>query len=85
MPKAFKLIFTSPSSAEERAINSSAEFIGAIRRRRGERRTRTAVAQILNMRSVDPRAIAYTAVQVSGQPSMQAHDFMTWLASIRTL
>lgn len=84
MPKAFKLLFTSPSSAEEEPINSTPDLIGAIRHRRGERRTRPHVAHRLKLKSVDPRAIAYTAVQVSGQPSMQTHDFMTWLASIRT-
>lgn len=35
------------------------------RRTAGERRTRCDVAGLLNMKSVQPRSIAYTAVQVS--------------------
>ncbi|KAH0832176.1 hypothetical protein J3R83DRAFT_13091 [Lanmaoa asiatica] len=55
--KAFKLIFTSPSSADKEDTN------GPTKRCRGERRTRANVAHLLKMKQVTPRAIAYIAVQ----------------------
>ena len=55
--QSFKLIFTSPTSVDE-------EEDAPAKRRRAERRTRAHVAQILKMKKVTPRAIAYIAVQV---------------------
>ncbi|KAH7903714.1 hypothetical protein BJ138DRAFT_1107442 [Hygrophoropsis aurantiaca] len=71
--RAFKYIFTSPSSAEEPAGNNEDEGQdqpqAPLRKRRktsnsGERRTRSCVASLLGMTSVQPRAIAYIAVQL---------------------
>jgi hypothetical protein len=55
--QSFKLIFTSPTSVDE-------EEDAPTKRRHVERRTRSHVAQILKMKKVTPRAIAYIAVQV---------------------
>ena len=55
--QSFKLIFTSPTSIDE-------EDDAPAKCRRAERRTRANVAQILGMKKVTPRAIAYVAVQV---------------------
>jgi hypothetical protein len=64
--KAFKHIFTSPSSAAETRPDeeSTPEPLYKRSRTQGERRTRSDVATLLGMRSVQPRAIAYSAVQV---------------------
>jgi len=66
--QAFKFIFTSPTSAELDPENQhdgvSAQHHSKRKRTTGERRTRCHVAGILNMTSVQPRAIAYIAVQV---------------------
>ncbi|KAG1848140.1 hypothetical protein C8R48DRAFT_677345 [Suillus tomentosus] len=60
--KAFKRVFTSPSSTDkEQPVDSVAR--SAHNRNSGERRTRRDVATLLNMRSVQPRAIAYVSVQ----------------------
>lgn len=58
--KAFKQIFTSPTSVLKMDDESSPRK----RRRRDERRTRSHVASLLGMKSVSPRAVAYTAVQL---------------------
>ncbi|KAG1897730.1 uncharacterized protein F5891DRAFT_1191658 [Suillus fuscotomentosus] len=64
--RAFKHIFTSPSSAGEIQPDQD-EFSREPRYKRsrtsGEWRTRSDVAALLGMRSVQPRAIAYSAVQ----------------------
>ncbi|KAG1785968.1 uncharacterized protein HD556DRAFT_1450170 [Suillus plorans] len=61
--KAFKRVFTSPSSTdEEQAVDSVAR--SALGRNSGERRTRRDVSTLLNMRSIQPRAIAYISVQL---------------------
>ncbi|KAG1886592.1 hypothetical protein F4604DRAFT_1675484 [Suillus subluteus] len=57
---AFKRVFTSPSSTDEQPIDSARS---AHNRNSGERRTRRDVATLLDMRSVQPRAIAYVSVQ----------------------
>ncbi|KAF8130988.1 hypothetical protein EV363DRAFT_1331056 [Boletus edulis] len=59
--RAFKLIFTSPSSADE---EENPDPVLARKRRCGERRTRKHVASLIRMKTVEPRAIAYTATQV---------------------
>ncbi|KAG2738150.1 hypothetical protein P692DRAFT_20759487 [Suillus brevipes Sb2] len=62
--KAVKHIFTSPTSAENTSgLLSSCDFPKR-RRTTGERRTRCDVAGLLRMTSIQPRAIAYTAVQL---------------------
>ncbi|KAF8131920.1 hypothetical protein EV363DRAFT_1449624 [Boletus edulis] len=53
----FKVIFTSPSSVDE-------DHDTPEKRRRAERSTRRNVAQLLKMNKVQPRAIAYVAVQL---------------------
>ncbi|KAF8419799.1 hypothetical protein L210DRAFT_3615596 [Boletus edulis BED1] len=55
--KSFKVIFTSPSSIDE-------DHDTPEKRRRAERSTRRNVAQLLKMNKVQPRAIAYVAVQL---------------------
>ncbi|KAG1787335.1 uncharacterized protein HD556DRAFT_1448824 [Suillus plorans] len=60
--KAFKRVFTSPSSTDEEQPVDSAR--SAHNRNSGERRTRRDVATLLDMRSVQPRAIAYVSVQL---------------------
>ncbi|KAG0695753.1 hypothetical protein DFH29DRAFT_1005161 [Suillus ampliporus] len=66
--KAFKYIFTSPTSTDSDLENQydgvSAQCHSRRKRTTGERRTRRHVAGILNMTSVQPRAIAYIAVQL---------------------
>ncbi|KAH0825709.1 hypothetical protein J3R83DRAFT_10041 [Lanmaoa asiatica] len=57
--RAFKAIFTSPSSADDEDQPPN-----LTKRRRGERRTRTNMASLVAMESVEPRAIAYAAVQL---------------------
>ncbi|KAF8121428.1 hypothetical protein EV363DRAFT_1457848 [Boletus edulis] len=61
--RAFKHIFTSPSSADEDENTDVDRRVGP-KRRHGERRTRNHVAHLLKMKSVEPRAIAYVAVQL---------------------
>ncbi|KAG1880603.1 hypothetical protein C8R48DRAFT_587883 [Suillus tomentosus] len=69
--KTYKFIFTSPTSAEmedQEELNPddiSTQGHPKQRRTAGERRTRCDVAGLLNMKSVQPRSIAYTAVQAS--------------------
>ncbi|KAF8440992.1 hypothetical protein L210DRAFT_3399936, partial [Boletus edulis BED1] len=58
--KAFKLIFTSPSSVTDKSVLDPRPH----KRRFAERCTRTNVAGLLRMKKVEPRAIAYVAVQV---------------------
>ena len=66
----FKAIFTSPTSAErddpEQTNSNDISTHSRLKRPRtsGERRTRCDVAGLLNMKSAQPRAIAYAAVQV---------------------
>lgn len=71
--KAFKHIFTSPSSTDFDSVPddtsddsrvSTAE--SPLKRRKGlsDRRSRSHVASLIGMKSVAPRAIAYTAVQL---------------------
>ncbi|OJA17327.1 hypothetical protein AZE42_11133 [Rhizopogon vesiculosus] len=67
--KAFKYLFTSPTSAElvdpeNQHDGVSAQRHSRCKRTTGELRTRRHVAGILNMTSVQPQAIAYTAVQL---------------------
>ncbi|KAG1855855.1 hypothetical protein C8R48DRAFT_608627, partial [Suillus tomentosus] len=68
--KTFKYIFTSPTSAETEdqeelsPDNISTQGHPKQRRTSGERRTRCNVVALLNMKSVQPRSIAYTAVQL---------------------
>ncbi|KAG1843760.1 hypothetical protein F4604DRAFT_1596593, partial [Suillus subluteus] len=71
--KAVKHIFTSPSSAEEDpetlqpdASTETPSQVHLPKRRRttGERRTQCDVAGLLQMKSVQPRALAYAAVQL---------------------
>ncbi|KAI5981102.1 hypothetical protein EDD15DRAFT_2416898 [Pisolithus albus] len=71
--KAFKHIFTSPSSADfESAPDDTDNDSGVLaaepplKRRKGpsDRRSRSHVASLIGMKSVSPRAIAYTAVQL---------------------
>ncbi|KAG1802485.1 hypothetical protein EV424DRAFT_1584541 [Suillus variegatus] len=65
--RTFKHIFTSPSSAGETRPDEETfhqEPLYKRSRTSGERRTRSDVAALLGMRSVHPRAIAYSAVQL---------------------
>ncbi|KAG1795911.1 hypothetical protein EV424DRAFT_1547313 [Suillus variegatus] len=66
--KAFKHIFTSPSSAKEvDGDGDGADAIVASQRRRSsesDMTTRSHVANIIGMKSVTPRSIAYTACQL---------------------
>ncbi|KAG1737719.1 hypothetical protein EDD22DRAFT_959633 [Suillus occidentalis] len=62
--KAVKHIFTSPTSAENPSASLSLCDFPKRRRTTGERRTRCDVAGLLGMKSIQPRAIAYTAVQL---------------------
>lgn len=67
--QAFKAIFTSPSSANE--VDGEGDGADIIennrraRRRSDQAKVKTCVASIIGMRKVTPRAIAYTACQVS--------------------
>lgn len=58
--KAFKQIFTSPTSA----LKMDDKPPSRKHQRRDERSTRTHVASLIGMKSVCPRAIAYVAVQL---------------------
>lgn len=66
--KAFKHIFTSPSSAKEvEGDGNGADAIMASQHRRtseSDAATRSHVANIIGMKMVTPRSIAYTACQV---------------------
>ncbi|KAG1894575.1 uncharacterized protein F5891DRAFT_1130914 [Suillus fuscotomentosus] len=68
--KTFKYIFTSPTSAEmdeqEQLSPEVLSMQGRPKQRRtdGEHRTHSNVAGLLNMKSVQPRSIAYAAVQL---------------------
>jgi len=61
--QAFKAIFISPTSAEE-FENEISEPGSSRKCRQGERRTRTNVAKLIGMKTVQPWAIAYVACQV---------------------
>lgn len=69
--QAFKFLFTSPTSAQdiscEDDINDQAtQTMRPLKRARNNKApTRGHVAQLLGMKSVTPRAIAYVSVQVS--------------------
>lgn len=69
--QAFKFLFTSPTSAQdiscEDDINDQAtQTTRPLKRARNNKApTRGHVAQLLGMKSVTPRAIAYVSVQVS--------------------
>lgn len=68
--QAYKFIFTSPTSAEE--IENEKDLEGpaarpAKRSRRHRAPTRGHIANIMGMKSVTPRSIAYVAVQVSAK------------------
>ena len=78
-----KLIFTSPSSVDE-VVDPVTTSNGQLKRRRGERRTRTHVAGILGMKKIAPRAIAYVAVQVSILCPLMTFGLVA-IAAIRTL
>ncbi|KAG0698533.1 hypothetical protein DFH29DRAFT_1002776 [Suillus ampliporus] len=61
--KAFKRVFTSPTSTdEEHTIDSMTRPTQS--KNSGERCTRRDVSTLLNMRSIQPRAIAYVALQL---------------------
>ncbi|KAG2055847.1 hypothetical protein BDR06DRAFT_881548, partial [Suillus hirtellus] len=70
--KTFKAIFTSPTSAEhddpEQTNSNEASAYGHLKHQRiqasGEQLTRCDVAGLLNMKSTQPQAIAYAAVQL---------------------
>ncbi|KIJ58306.1 hypothetical protein HYDPIDRAFT_119690 [Hydnomerulius pinastri MD-312] len=64
--KTFKLIFTSPTSAQEVTVGDDASTGPPSKRSRSssEKATRSHVASLIGMRSVKPRAIAYAAVQL---------------------
>ena len=68
LPQAFKFIFTSPSSAQDIEGQEDVESHIPSSRKRSRRNqkapTRGHVANLLGMKSVTPRAIAYVAVQV---------------------
>ena len=71
--KAYKFIFTSPTSAQD--INSEIDLENQaprpLKRGRGSKApTRGHIASLLGLRSVTPRSIAYIAVQVRGSPSI---------------
>ena len=53
----------SPSAAD--APENETEGLSLTRRHRGEKRTRRHVAKLIGMKTVQPRAIAYVACQVS--------------------
>lgn len=56
-------MFTSPTSTyEEQPADLAARSVR--NKNSGERRTRRDVSTLLNMRSIQPRAIAYVSVQV---------------------
>ncbi|EGO03939.1 hypothetical protein SERLA73DRAFT_175638 [Serpula lacrymans var. lacrymans S7.3] len=61
--KAFKMIFTSPSSARGDENCAPAIYLDRSHSR-GEKSTRSHVASLMGMRTVTPRAIAYAAVQL---------------------
>ncbi|KAI9570979.1 hypothetical protein HD554DRAFT_2241052 [Boletus coccyginus] len=61
--KAFKAIFTSPTSADD-IDNEEVVANSSRKRRRGERRTRPHVAALIGMKTVQPQAIAYVACQL---------------------
>ena len=63
--KAFKHIFTSPSSALKTDIEGEHAVQPKRQHKLDECRTRSHIAALLGMKSVSPRAIAYIAVQVS--------------------
>jgi len=69
LPQAFKFIFTSPSSAQE--IENQEDLDEHVLRPKKRARknqkapTRGHVANLLGMKSVTPRSLAYVAVQVS--------------------
>ncbi|KAG9311118.1 hypothetical protein JVU11DRAFT_9028 [Chiua virens] len=64
--QAFKLIFTSPTSAHEVSADEHLETRNRQRQTRSstDKSTRSHVASLIGMCSVKPRAIAYAAVQV---------------------
>jgi hypothetical protein len=86
----FKFLFTSPSSAEE--IGSENDIVGAgqtserQKRQKGSRKapTRRNIANLLGIRSVSPRAIAYVAVQVS-PPKHEQEQLMNFCQLLATL
>jgi hypothetical protein len=64
--QAFKLIFTSPTSAQEVSASDNAQCggQGTNHQSPSDKATRSNVASLIGMRTVKPRAIAYVAVQV---------------------
>ncbi|KIM63189.1 hypothetical protein SCLCIDRAFT_24545 [Scleroderma citrinum Foug A] len=67
--QAFKHIFTSPSSANsvddiDQEEGTSIEPLPKCQKGLSEKHTRAHVAALLGMKSIDPRVIAYTAVQL---------------------
>ncbi|KAH7920737.1 hypothetical protein BV22DRAFT_1107538 [Leucogyrophana mollusca] len=64
MVKAFKYLFTSPSSARDVEGDGDGADIIASSNRRSHQTTKKHVAALMGMRNVTPRSIAYTAVQV---------------------
>ncbi|KAG2131307.1 uncharacterized protein EDB93DRAFT_1094417, partial [Suillus bovinus] len=68
LPKAFKHVFTSPSSAKEiDSDGNGADVIAASQRRRSSENdaaNHSHVANIIGMKTVTPRAITYAACQL---------------------
>jgi len=62
--KAFKSIFTSPSSAAEEIPEDAEGQPSAKRAKKSSTSTRSNVAVLIGLTSVTPRSIAYTAVQL---------------------
>ncbi|KAG1728759.1 uncharacterized protein EDB91DRAFT_1023995, partial [Suillus paluster] len=60
--KAFKHIFTSPSSTDEEPVDSVTH--SAQSKNSGEHCTQRDVSTLLNMRSIQPRAVAYVSIQL---------------------
>lgn len=61
--KAFKAVFTSPTSADD-IDNEEVEASSSGKCCRGEQRTRAHVAALIGMKTIQPHAIAYVACQV---------------------
>ena len=63
--QAFKAIFISPTSTD--ALGDEPQDSGSSKKHsRGDRRTRSNIANLIGMNIVQPRAIAYVACQVRG-------------------
>ena len=72
--QAFKAIFVSLSAAEA-LENESAKGTSSARHHWGERQTWAHVAKLIDIKSVEPRAIAYAACQVSWSLSIDINYY----------